>query len=359
VEIAVSLSVTVANAADLLSALKAAHAGDTIQLAAGNYGEINLNALNFSSAVTITSADPNHQAVITGLNVQNSSNLAFSHLELTPDAVSTYNATLQGDHNITLDQLNVHGGATANGNGVMLRESTNVSLTNSNIHDLWNGVSHIHDDGVMISGNTIHGIATDGIHGGGSSDVTITGNVLSDFTPNPGDHPDAIQFWTSNTTASVHDLVVTNNIIERGTGAAMQGIFMNNENNLTYENVTITGNAMVGTMYNGILVYNAANVTVANNYVQGDTDMNSKIWLDQITGATIHNNAATDLEVLSGVTGATVSGNTVIAQALIGDITQLNQWLGRDTTPVLPLETNVSFSAPIISSFFHNMLPDA
>jgi hypothetical protein len=291
--------------------------------------------------------------------VQNSSNLAFSHLELTPDAVSTYNATLQGDHNVTLDQLNVHGGATANGNGVLLRESTNVSLTNSNIHDLWNGVTHIDDDGVMISGNTIHGIATDGIHGGGTSDITITGNVLSDFHPNPGDHPDAIQFWTSNTTASVHDLVVTDNVIERGTGSVMQGIFMNNENSLIYENVTITGNAMVGTMYNGILVYDASNVTVANNFVQGYTDMDSKIWLDQVTGASIHNNTTTDLQVLTGVTQASIYSNTIIAPAHIGDTTQIDLWLGRVTTSVLPMDVNVSFSVPIMSSFFHSMLPDA
>jgi hypothetical protein len=112
-------------------------------------------------------------------------------------------------------------------------------------------------------------------------------------------------------------------------------------------------------MYNGILVYNAANVTVANNYVQGDTDMNSKIWLDQVTGASIHDNATTDLEVLPGVTQASVHNNTIIAQAIIGDVTQLDHWLGRDTAPVLPVEVTTPVSTPMIWSFFTGMLPDA
>ena len=70
------------NTAALVSALKTAQAGDTVQLASGTYTPIALTGLHFATDVTITSQDPNHQAVLTGLNVKTSSGLTFSNLEV-------------------------------------------------------------------------------------------------------------------------------------------------------------------------------------------------------------------------------------------------------------------------------------
>ncbi|WP_299538797.1 hypothetical protein, partial [Phenylobacterium sp.] len=55
---------TVTSSDGLLAALQNAHAGDTIQLAAGNYGSISLAGLHFDGTVTIQSADSANQAVL-------------------------------------------------------------------------------------------------------------------------------------------------------------------------------------------------------------------------------------------------------------------------------------------------------
>ena len=61
-EVIVSI-ITVGSTASLEAALGHAHAGDTIQLQAGQYDGLVIKYANFSG-VTITSADPSHPAVI-------------------------------------------------------------------------------------------------------------------------------------------------------------------------------------------------------------------------------------------------------------------------------------------------------
>ena len=64
----------------------------------------------------------------------------------------------------------------------------------------------------------------------------------------PGAHPDAIQFYSYNGVNS-SDITVTDNLITRGTGNAVQGVFFENA-----RDILVSGNAMLGTMTNGISV---------------------------------------------------------------------------------------------------------
>ncbi|WP_309606587.1 right-handed parallel beta-helix repeat-containing protein, partial [Phenylobacterium sp.] len=193
----------------LWSAIKAALPGDTILLAPGTYSMFSMAGANPADTVTITSQDPGNPAVIAGITLTNSSNLTFTNIELTPKAEGAYAVTLGSDTNIHFDHLNIHASATVDGNAMLIRDSKNVSVTHSEIHNIGTGISYINSDTVLLSGNKLHNIQSDGMHGGGTSNITITGNTFTDFAPKAGDHPDAIQFWTSGTTASVHDIVVT------------------------------------------------------------------------------------------------------------------------------------------------------
>ena len=75
--------ITVANAAELMSALAAATGGETIRLQAGNYGDFGLWNVrdtfvnNYTSAVTITSANPDDLAVFTAVGLNGVKNLSF------------------------------------------------------------------------------------------------------------------------------------------------------------------------------------------------------------------------------------------------------------------------------------------
>ena len=67
--------------ASLMTALASAQGGDQISLASGTYSGLSLQNFNFTSAVTITSADPTKPAVFTNFTLANSSGMVFSQLD--------------------------------------------------------------------------------------------------------------------------------------------------------------------------------------------------------------------------------------------------------------------------------------
>src|SRR5215469_8417113 len=215
---------TVDSATALNAALKAAHPGDVIQLASGTYSGIVAQNLHFETGVTVTAAAGAHP-VLTSLTVYGSSGLTFSNLEFYANPAGVQNPFLvrSGSTDIHFDHLNVHGSLDNNPQddvqGFLVRDSSNVSITNSEFQQLMTGFAHQDMLGVTVSGNNFHDIRMDAIRGGGSSFVTISGNSISNLYPETGDHSDAIQFW--NLTASVHDISVTDNLIQRGAGDPM------------------------------------------------------------------------------------------------------------------------------------------
>jgi len=317
---------TVSNSDALWAAVKAAQAGDTIVLTAGNYSYLSLANMNPSGMVTITSQDPSHPAVISGISVMGSSNLTFTNIEVTPKVAGGYAVTLGNDTNVHLEGLNIHASATADGNAVLIQNSTHISVNGSDIHNIGTGISYVNSDFVQLTNNKIHGIQSDGMHGGGTSDITISGNTFTDFAPKAGDHPDAIQFWTSGTTTSAHDIVITNNVMTRGAGQIFQGVFMGADDKLPFQNVTITGNAIVGGMYNGINLQNGNHVLIENNLVQGYTDMNSWIALSKTTNSTVDGNTASTVTINANNIGVSVHDNAIVALQTVGDLTALATW---------------------------------
>ncbi|MBW8816054.1 MAG: right-handed parallel beta-helix repeat-containing protein [Caulobacterales bacterium] len=329
---------TVSTTAQLTAALATAHGGDTIQLASGSYSGLSISGLNIAGGVTITSADAAHEASIVGLKVSGSSGLAFRGLDFSALPSAGSNAfTVNGSHDIQFDQLHFHGSLDSNpGNdtaGLLIQSSSNVLVSNSTFEQLYWGLAHLNDSGLIVQGNTFHDLRMDGVRGGGSSYVTIENNNFSSFHPNTGDHADAIQFWTTGTTAAGHDIVIANNEIHRGTGAATQGIFMKDEvGNLAYQHVTISGNLVSGMQYNSIYVTHGADITATNNYVQGFTDMKSWIRLDYTTGGTVTGNEANVVTLSVGDSQIVQSGNTTIGLASDGGAAITASWQTTQTS---------------------------
>jgi parallel beta-helix repeat protein len=335
---------TVSTSDGLWAAVKAAQPGDTILMAPGNYTTVNLGGMNPSSTVTITSLDPSHQAVITGINVSASSNLTFTNLEVVSKAGNNYALGIGNSTNINVDNLNIHGPATGDGNAVLIQNSTNVTVTNSNIHDIGTGISYINSDHVLISGNSLHGIQSDGMHGGGTSDITISHNTFSDFVGLG--HPDAIQFWTTGATSIAHDIVISDNTMTRGTGSIFQGVFMGGDATHAFQNVTITGNAITGSMYNGIALQYANNVKVEGNLVEGYKDMTSWIYLSKVTNGSLDNNTTTSINVPNNNTNLSIHDNATIAQGAIGDTSALKNWEAAVSTTAPPQTGTISAPPP-------------
>lgn len=301
------------SAAELVSLLRNARGGEIIYLAPGRYDPIAFQRLQFDVPVTITSADPNDRAELTGLVLRDSKGVKVVDLkltDLTPEIM--YDFRVQDSSDIVLDKLLITSVETSqyNSGPLMIRGSTNVTVTRSEIAHVKYGVSMLENRGISITGNYFHHIRIDGIRGGGNSDIEIRDNLFTDFFPNKGDHPDAIQFWTTNTTTSAHNIRIADNVIVRGAGTPMQGIFMRDEiETLPYRSVSIDGNTIIGTMYHGIKISHADRISLSSNRVTGLIDQKS--WLAVPALTALKSNAAQVFHV-GGVNVPAPAGNSLI-----------------------------------------------
>jgi hypothetical protein len=171
-------------------------------------------------------------------------------------------------------------------------------------------------------------LQTDGVFGGGSSHVVVSGNHITEFHPQPGDHPDAIQFWGATNGTPGTDVTISDNVITRGGGEVIQGIFIEYTNN-----ITITRNAMTGTMYNGIALGGVQHGLIEDNFVVGASDMGSRIITrDASSDVTVRNNVA-EAVVNYEAAGANPRykevNNSSVRAASPGDNTAMQAWLAK------------------------------
>lgn len=329
---------TVSNAAELSIALKAVVAGDKILLAAGDYGSVAIKNLQFDTDITISSRDPSAQAIISKLDVTGSKGITFTDLEF-----STVGSTKMGglfsvveSSKITFDDVYVHG--SMNGNpqddvdGIGVLRSKDIKIINSEFEQLRNAISHRDNDGLIVSGNHIHDIRLDGVRGSGSSNVVISKNYISDFYRADGDHADAIQFYTGNTIYAAKNITITDNIIDRGDGMKMQGIFIRDENlKLPYENITITGNVLIGTNTNGIAVTTTKNLEISGNTIVSPLGEKSWIRVWEAESVTVTNNYVRDSNtsqyLYGDIKGLVEYGNKSGGAVTDGGAATLEVWL--------------------------------
>ncbi|UTP40955.1 right-handed parallel beta-helix repeat-containing protein [Phenylobacterium sp. LH3H17] len=353
---------TVSDREALLREIKFAKAGDTILLESGTYANMKIANVNIAGDVYIMSKDPGAPAVVTGLEIRNSSGLNFSNLEFALDvAKASPSLNVYDSRDIHFDRLNVHGSLDGNpqndGGAMLIRNSSDVSVTNSEFQQFTNGVTHLDSNNVTISGNRIHDIKEDGVRGGGTSNITISNNHFSNFFPAALDHPDAIQFWTANTTTSAHDILISGNVIERGDGGTYQGIFLGGDLALRWLNVKITDNLVIGSSWHGITVGEGDNVLLANNIVAGYADIKARITLADDINVTLTNNQATDYVRQGAMEFDIDTGNTTIAVVTkAGGDALLAEWLKTHSASA-PAPTDGGLSLPEQWSFEPDAVP--
>ena len=286
---------TVFNKTDLLKYAASASDGDTILVAPGTYSGLILQNIARAGNVTITSADPANPAVLMDLLIRNSQGLTISNFDMYVTKDMPFQVT-SGSQRITIDRVDVHG--TLNGSsdddtrGMIVRDSTNVTVSNSYFHELTDALGFSNGQYITLANNRFDTIRDNGISGGGASDLTIAGNVFTDFDHIGPIHPDAIQVWTSNTKTAASNITISDNVFNRGNGVAIQGIFVTDQVGLPFKNLKITNNVVVGAIYNGIWVDGAEDVTLADNVVTGAQDQASWLGVRNVDMATITDNIA-------------------------------------------------------------------
>lgn len=277
-------TVTVSTTSALITAMTKAAPGDTILMAPGRYDGVN----NYNRPVTVgapgitvTSQDPTHPASFINFFLDHLNNVTFRKVDFdtTPPLSTRPVFSLSASNNIVFDSVHIHGDlaapditkylATAAG-GLSIRQCSNVKLVNSLLERIPNGVFHQDCQGLTFQNNILRDIRSNGFYGGGSSNVLMDKNSMTNFWPeSSADHPDYIQFWTINTLAAAQSIAITNNSLTRGIGGHAQGIFMAIDTafQLPPVGVKITGNTITGSSWRAISVGGGSNVEIGKNIV--------------------------------------------------------------------------------------------
>jgi PKD domain/Right handed beta helix region len=346
--------ITVSTAAALQTALKNATGGETILLAAGDYGTLQMTngktpydvTYSAAAAVTIRSADVDKPAVFTGLDLRGASGFTFENLTFdytyTAASNSWTNAfSVTNGTDVTIRGCTFDGDVASNRNaeddgygfgiGFSGSQCKNLVFENNTIHTFLRGATFGQCDNIVVRGNDIHSIRMDGLNFVVPQGALIEDNYLHDFKRSfaSGDHADMIQFWTTNATRPGTDITIRNNTLDIGEGDHTQSIFMRNEAvdsgqagaGMFYRNVLIEGNTIYNDHSHGITVGETAGLIIRNNAVlhadgatQGVTGLGS---VPKINVAGASTNVTLVDNVTGGVTAAGGRATWTVANNLI------------------------------------------
>lgn len=348
-------TITVSTSAQLYQALANATGGEVIQLAAGDYGTLSLSPyssfnVDFPSNVTITSADPLHPASFSGLDLRSVSNLTLDGVVCdytfktgdrdysTPfiisegENITVRNCTFDGD---VASGLTPEDNGFGTGIGLSIRDTNHITLEGNEISNFSRGIGISGSTDVIVSGNDLHSIRSDGMNFAQVQGVLIEDNYIHDFraSPTSGDHCDMIQFWTVGTTKPTTDVIIRGNVLDIGEGTWTQSIFMRNElvdagqagTEMFYRNITIEQNVITNAHAHGITVGETDGLIIRQNTVLhadgGEVDgSDSGVEIPMINVAATSTDVAITGNVASAITGwASQVGWTVSKNAFVQD----------------------------------------
>jgi hypothetical protein len=161
--------------------------------------------------------------------------------------------------------------------GLGIQGSSSIVLEGSEIRGFGRGLVVSASRDIIIRGNDLHHLRTDGMDFAQVERVLIESNHIHDFDRSLGsrDHADMIQFWTRGTNAPTRDVTIRGNLLNSGRGWYTQSIFMRNDQvdrrlagpEMFYRDVTIEGNFILNAHLHGITVGATMNLSILNNTV--------------------------------------------------------------------------------------------
>ncbi len=192
--------------ANLLQALGRAQGGQTIKLAAEDYGVVVFPRRTFEPPLVIDAS----AARFSGLVLANVSGVRITGGTVTGPGGRSYGVSIRNARAIEIAQMRITGAHR----GVVVDRAQDVALV----------------------GNMLEGLISDGINIAYSYGVRVERNECRDFNPTPavydalgkrlrdGDHADCIQAWSRPQFPPTSDLTIINNTADGN----MQGIFLGN-----------------------------------------------------------------------------------------------------------------------------------
>ena len=341
--------ISVSSATELAAALSEAADGEAILLAAGDYGQLDLNGSTRSDlAVTLRSADPSAPARFSGLSIRQSANITldgitFDYRFAAGDEGWTAPFEINQSRNVIIRNSRFDGDLAqgksvtddgyGTGIGLAVDQTMDVTLDKNVFFDFFRGLVVSDSDRVTVTGNDVSAIRSDGMNFVAVQGLLVAENQLHDFKASPAsdDHADMIQFWTAGTTRPTRDVVIRDNVLNSGKGDWTQSIFMGNEivsqgkagPEMRYQNIAITDNVIINSQLHGITVGDVDGLLIANNTLIQNrrtvgTAVNPTLWTPSINitpaaqNVTVLGNATSSINGPEERPDWTVEGNILI-----------------------------------------------
>jgi parallel beta-helix repeat protein len=285
------MTIVVSGRSQLLSALAEADGGETITLKDGHYGSLKITQ-DFASTVTLRAEDP-FDAKMSGLIVSGASNLRIDGIDFESGTNGGKGGKIvsieASSRNITIVNSEVSGKVDSvyvGHNGIQVSNSSFVSITNNDVHDISNGIVVFGSNNVIVSGNEINYYANDALKFAGVRTVNIEDNIsYGRVFPEKGAHNDFIQFQGASS-----DVEITGNVF-LPVYAASQGIWMGNA---SYHDITIEQNIIMTGMLRGISIPEGSDITVRNNTLLNTPEkMHTATKILVASGSVVENNITT------------------------------------------------------------------
>jgi parallel beta-helix repeat protein len=260
----------VTSAAELEAALSSAQGGDRIELAGGDYGEVRIDQ-DFTSDVTIVSADPDNPAIFHELHINGATHIVIDGILLdyiNDPADPTYvkpfevvNSSFVTVRNSVFDGDEIPSttgtGEFGTGFGLFVNGSDNVTIENNEFFDFWKAVSVGDSSDIVVRANDVHSIRSDGFNFWDVHGLLVEDNYLHDFKKDTttGDHPDMIQIWDVVDGEFSEDVIIRGNFLDAGDGDWTQSIFINGMGDETnFRKFLIEDNVIYNAHVHGISV---------------------------------------------------------------------------------------------------------
>ena len=344
--------INVSSTSGLLDAIANAKGGETILLASGNYDDLSLTEksgfdLTFPSELTIASADIENPAVFSSLHVREAANLTFDGITFDyefqeGDKTWTRATMITDSSNITIRNSTFDGdlaqgmSETDDGYGtavgLLTTGTTGLVIENNEFFDYHRAMITYDSSDIVITGNDIHSIRSDGMNFAEVSNVLIEGNYIHDFRASPlsSDHQDMIQFHTQGTDTPSSDITIRGNHFDIGQGSETQTLFLRNEEvdsgrageELFYSNILIEENVIVNGHLHGITVGETDGLIIRQNSVLhadgNDVDgADSSVEIPRINVASDSVNVAITNNITSAINGDSANSGWIVSNNAI------------------------------------------
>lgn len=323
-----------ANPATFAQVVQEMGSGGELLLSGGEYGSVRLEgSWPTATPLIIRSRDPTDPARLQELMIIYSRNvrleqLVFDYRFKPGDLYYTRPFQIRDSSDISVRSSLFTGDRAGRGAdvaegfatafGLSIRASERIFVLGNEFRRFGRAIICDDVDGLIIRGNELHALRSDGLNCVAVRNTVIEGNHFHDFERDldSGDHSDMIQFWTARAVAPTRNVVIRRNLLNAGQGGWTQSLFMRNEmvdtgeagEEMFYRNLEISDNVIVNAHLHGISVGETDGLAITNNTVVRNAaapgqDDNYVLWVPRINVIPVARNVVIARNVCADISG--------------------------------------------------------